>query len=129
MSTYPDGYDPAIFPEPFSSAYHTHLQHLKLKALQPKTIDAYACAIHRMGDFFDFAIDNLSPGQLIHYFSDWIATDAPPPQLSEATTNQSYTRSQLEDRATVAQKHCACARPKTAQKVPQWHKAQRRRIA
>ncbi|WP_228768244.1 hypothetical protein [Limnohabitans sp. DM1] len=64
MSMYPGGYDSAIFPEPFSSAYRTHLQHLKLKGLQPKTIDAYARAIRRMGDYFDFAIDKLSPAQL-----------------------------------------------------------------
>jgi hypothetical protein len=70
MSTYPGGHDPAIFPEPFSSAYRTHLQHLKLKGLQPKTIDAYARSIRRVGDYFDFAIDKLSPTQLTHYFSD-----------------------------------------------------------
>lgn len=74
MSTYPGGYDPAIFPEPFSSAYRTHLQHLKLKGLQPKTIDAYARAIRRMGDYSDFAIDKLSPTQLTHYFSDLVAS-------------------------------------------------------
>ena len=50
MSTYPGGYDPAIFPEPFSSAYRTHLQHLKLKGLQPKTIEAYSRTIRRIGD-------------------------------------------------------------------------------
>ena len=74
MSTFPGGYDPAIFPEPFCSAYRTHLQHLKLKGLQPKTIDAYARAIRRMGDYFDFAIDKLSSTQLTHYFSDLVAS-------------------------------------------------------
>jgi hypothetical protein len=59
---------------PFSSAYRTHLQHLKLKGLQPKTIDAHARAIRRMGDYFDFAIDKLSPTQLTHYFSDLVAS-------------------------------------------------------
>jgi hypothetical protein len=42
MFTYPGGFDPSAFSEPFSSAYPTHLQHLKRKGLQPKTIDAYA---------------------------------------------------------------------------------------
>ena len=28
------------FPEPFAQQYKTHLKHLKLKGLQPKTIDA-----------------------------------------------------------------------------------------
>ncbi len=36
MSTYPGGYDPAAFPKPFASAYRAHLQHLKLKGLQPR---------------------------------------------------------------------------------------------
>ena len=75
MSSYPGGYDPAIFPEPISSAYRTHLQHLKLKGLQPKTIDAYARAIRRMGNYFDIAIDKLSPTQLTHYFSDLVALE------------------------------------------------------
>jgi hypothetical protein len=60
MSTYPGGYDPAAFPKPFASAYRAHLQHLKLKGLQPKTIDAYARAIRRMGEFFDYSIDRLT---------------------------------------------------------------------
>jgi hypothetical protein len=42
MFTYPGGFDPNSYPEPFASRYRTHLQHLKLKGLQPKTIDAYA---------------------------------------------------------------------------------------
>ncbi len=58
----------------FDKRYQTHLQHLKLKGLQPKTIDAYARSIRRMGDYFDFAIDELSPEQLTHYFSDLIAS-------------------------------------------------------
>ena len=28
------------FPGPFAQQYETHLKHLKLKGLQPKTIDA-----------------------------------------------------------------------------------------
>lgn len=72
MFTHPGGFDPSAYPEPFSSAYRSHLQHLKLKGLQPKTIDAYARAIRRIGDYFDCAIDNLSPAQLTDYFSDLI---------------------------------------------------------
>jgi integrase len=74
MSTYPGGYDPAAFPKPFASAYRAHLQHLKLKGLQPKTIDAYARAIRRMGEFFDYSIDRLTPSQLTDYFSQLIDT-------------------------------------------------------
>lgn len=56
----------------FDQHYQTHLKHLKLKGLQPKTIDAYSRAIRRMGDYFDHAIGNLSPAQLTDYFSDLI---------------------------------------------------------
>ena len=58
----------------FDQRYQTHLKHLKLKGLQPKTIDAYARAIRRMGDYFDCSIDDLSPAQLTDYFSDLIGT-------------------------------------------------------
>lgn len=58
----------------FDQRYQTHLKHLKLKGLQPKTIDAYARAIRRMGDYFDHRIDALSPSQLTDYFSDLITT-------------------------------------------------------
>lgn len=58
----------------FDQRYQTHLKHLKLKGLQPKTIDAYARAIRRMGDYFDHQIDNLSASQLTDYFSDLVAS-------------------------------------------------------
>ena len=58
----------------FDQRYQTHLQHLKLKGLQPKTIDAYARGIRRMGDYFNHSIDNLTPAQLTDYFSDLIAS-------------------------------------------------------
>jgi integrase/recombinase XerD len=38
----------------FNQYYAQHCKHLKLKGLQPKTIDAYARAIRRIGDCFDF---------------------------------------------------------------------------
>ena len=56
----------------FDRRYQSHLKHLKLKGLQPKTIDAYSRAIRRMGDYFDHQIDNLSEAQLTDYFSDLI---------------------------------------------------------
>ena len=37
---------------------------MKLKGLQPKTIDAYARAIRRLGKYFDYRIDDLSEVQL-----------------------------------------------------------------
>ena len=58
----------------FDRRYQSHLKHLKLKGLQPKTIDAYARTIRRMGEYFDHRIDDLSPEQLTNYFSDLIAS-------------------------------------------------------
>jgi integrase/recombinase XerD len=58
----------------FDQRYQSHLKHLKLKGLQPKTIDAYARAIRRMGSYFDHQIDDLSPDQLTNYFSDLITS-------------------------------------------------------
>jgi len=58
----------------FDRHYQTHLKHLRLKGLQPKTIDAYARAIRRMGEYFGHQIDALSPAQLTDYFNDLIAS-------------------------------------------------------
>jgi integrase/recombinase XerD len=54
----------------FKQNYQTHLKHLKLKGLQPKTIDAYSRAIRRIGTYFDYQIDDLSEQQLTDYFTD-----------------------------------------------------------
>ena len=51
----------------FDQRYKTHLKHIKLKGLQPKTIEAYSRAIRRMGEYFDQQIDALSPAQLTNY--------------------------------------------------------------
>ena len=58
----------------FDRQYQTHLKHLKLKGLQPKTIEAYARAIRRLGGYFGQQIDDLSETQLTEYFSDLIGT-------------------------------------------------------
>jgi integrase/recombinase XerD len=54
----------------FKHKYQTHLKHLRLKGLQPKTIEAYSRAIRRIGAYFDHQIDDLSEQQLIDYFTD-----------------------------------------------------------
>jgi Phage integrase, N-terminal SAM-like domain len=54
----------------FKLNYQTHLKHLKLKGLQPKTIDAYSRAIRRIGEYFDHQINELSEPQLTDYFTD-----------------------------------------------------------
>ena len=58
----------------FDQHYQTHLQHLKLKGLQAKTIEAYSRAIRRVGDYFDRQIDDLSVAQLTDYFSGLVTS-------------------------------------------------------
>ncbi len=53
----------------FKRDYQSHLKHLKLKGLQPKTIEAYSRAIRRIGDYFDQQITDLTEQQLTDYFS------------------------------------------------------------
>ncbi len=53
----------------FKQNYASHLKHLKLKGLRPKTIEAYSRAIRRIGAFFDKQIDDLTEEQLLDYFS------------------------------------------------------------
>ena len=58
----------------FDQQYQTHLKHLKLKGLQPKTIDAYSRAIRRIGLRFDHQIDSLTEAQLTDYFTELITS-------------------------------------------------------
>lgn len=58
----------------FQRNYQRHLQHLKLKGMQPKTIDAYSRAIRRIGERFDQQIDDLSEQQLTDYFTELVAS-------------------------------------------------------
>ena len=69
MAQYPSGINPADYPEPFASLYRQHLQHLQLKGLRPKTVEAYARAIRRIGAHFDYQLSALTPTQLADYFT------------------------------------------------------------
>ena len=60
----------AVAATDFEKNYELHLKHLKLKGLQPKTIEAYSRAIRRVGDYFDHQIDDLSEVDLLDYFTD-----------------------------------------------------------
>jgi site-specific recombinase XerD len=60
----------AIAATNFDNNYQSHLKHLKLKGLQPKTIEAYSRAIRRAGDYFDHRIDALTEPDLMDYFTD-----------------------------------------------------------
>ena len=58
----------------FDRNYQLLLQHLKLKGLQPKTVEAYSRAIRRIGERFDHQIDRLSEQQLTDYFSELVSS-------------------------------------------------------
>jgi site-specific recombinase XerD len=58
----------------FDRNYQLHLQHLLLKGLQPKTIEAYSRAIRRIGERFDHQIEDLSEQQLMDYFTELVAS-------------------------------------------------------
>lgn len=58
----------------FDRLYQSHLKHLKLKGLRPKTIEAYSRAIRRAGAYFDHRIDALTEAQLTDYFTDLLAS-------------------------------------------------------
>ena len=45
--------------EKFNTFYDLHCKHLKLKGLQPATIDAYSRAIRRIGNYFDDPLDKF----------------------------------------------------------------------
>ncbi len=50
--------------------YSLHCKHLKLKGLQPKTIEAYSRGIRRIAAYFEGHLDDLSEEQLLNYFHD-----------------------------------------------------------
>ena len=54
--------------EQFNLYYSRHCKHLKLRGLQPKTIDAYSRAIRRIGQYFNYEVNELSQDQLLDYF-------------------------------------------------------------
>jgi integrase/recombinase XerD len=58
----------------FNQDYQTHLKHLKLKGLQPKTIEAYTRAMRRVGAYFNNDVNGLSEAQLTDYFSELLAS-------------------------------------------------------
>jgi len=62
------------FKRTFKHDYEMLLQHLRLKGLQPKTIDAYSRGMRRIGLYFDLQVYDLSEQQLIDYFSNLLTT-------------------------------------------------------
>jgi site-specific recombinase XerD len=62
--------------EQFERHCEAQLKHLRLKGLQPKTIEADARAVRTLGAYFDGCIDDLSEQQLLDYFTDRLATQS-----------------------------------------------------
>ena len=58
----------------FKQNYERHLKHLKLKGLQPKTVEAYSRAIRRIGERFDYQMDGLTEQQLTDYFTELVSS-------------------------------------------------------
>lgn len=56
--------------EQFNRYYDTHCKYLQLRGYQPKTIEAYSRAIRRIGEYFDYSLDDLLENQLLDYFTD-----------------------------------------------------------
>lgn len=57
------------FPQPFSQNYERLLKRLKLRGMQPKTIESYSLGVRRAGVYFKYQIDDLSRDQLTDYFA------------------------------------------------------------
>lgn len=57
--------------------YHSQLlKHLRLKGLQPKTIEAYERAIKRIYAFFKGDIEDLSQDQMLDYFDQFLLSNS-----------------------------------------------------
>ncbi len=54
----------------YNHYYSLLCKHLKLKGLQPKTIQAYSHGVRRIALYFNYQLDNLSQEQLLDYFYD-----------------------------------------------------------
>jgi integrase/recombinase XerD len=62
-------------PEHFERQYQPHLKHLRLKGLQPKTIDADARGMRRIGEYFSYQVgDALSEDDLTEYFTELLGS-------------------------------------------------------
>lgn len=57
------------FPQPFAQHYERLRKRLKLRGMQPKTIESYSHGVRRAAAHFDYRIDDLSKNQLTDYFA------------------------------------------------------------
>ena len=61
--------NPVNRPDHFNQLYDKHVKYLHLQGFRHNTIDAYARAIRRIGEAFDYEVDALGEDQLLDYFS------------------------------------------------------------
>ena len=52
----------------FDTLYAQHCKHLKLNGLRPKTIEAYARGIRRIGAYFNGRLEDLTHDEMLDYF-------------------------------------------------------------
>lgn len=57
------------FPQPFARNYESLLKRLKLRGMQPKTIESYSHGVCRAAAHFGYRIDDLNKDQLTDYFA------------------------------------------------------------
>ena len=60
---------PTEFPASFAQNYERLRKRLKLRGMQPKTIESYSHGVRRAGAHFEYQIDHLSRDQLTDYFA------------------------------------------------------------
>lgn len=60
---------PTEIPVSFAQNYERLLKRLKLRGMQPKTIESYSHGVRRAGAHFEYQIDHLSKDQLTDYFA------------------------------------------------------------
>jgi len=58
----------------FTPLYESLIQALTLQGKQPKTVEAYARSVRRTANFFDRCPDDLTAGELKHYFASLLET-------------------------------------------------------
>ena len=58
----------------FNKYYSKHCKYLNLQGYRPKTVEAYARAVRRIGNYFDAQIEDLSSDQLLDYFHDLLGS-------------------------------------------------------
>lgn len=60
---------PTEIPDSFAQNYERLLKRLKLRGMQPKTIESYSHGVRRAAAHFNYRIDDLNKGQLTDYFA------------------------------------------------------------